>query len=110
MKSAGVDNGSEDGEQDEQESGSGADDASEKRNEAVSFIAVEKRTLPLTSPKTARSLENKVKQIIDEIKIIECRIKAIGEMISVLQQEEQLVRTTISILNTAVILCSKYLF
>ena len=97
-------------EQDEQEGGAGADDATEKRNEAVSFIALKKRTLPLTFSKTAKALEDKVKQIIDQIKIIECRIKAVGEIISVLQQEEQIVRTTVSILKTAVILCSKYLF
>jgi hypothetical protein len=40
---------------------------------------------------------SKVKQLIDEIKFIDCRIKAVGEIISVLQQEEQVVSSQIAL-------------
>lgn len=36
-------------------------------------------------------MENKVKQIIDEIKMLECKIKAIGEIVTTLQQDNGVV-------------------
>ncbi|KAI5453327.1 hypothetical protein NCC49_005807 [Naganishia albida] len=65
--------GSDDGMDAEEEDAEAApvlDDAEEKRNE-----------------ETAISLENKVKQLCDEIKWLECKTKAIGEVVSALQQD-----------------------
>lgn len=87
MKASRSDHEGEDDEQEGQESGV-VDDATEKRNEDVS-VSASSTLASLTSSQTANSLEEKVKQIIDEIKVLECRVKALGEIISVLQQEEQ---------------------